>query len=38
MVQPDDTAALAPQMAIEGIHLRFGGVTALSDITFPIYH
>ena len=37
MPQTDVTAALAPQLSIESVQLRFGGVTALSDITLPIF-
>ena len=37
MAQTDVTAALAPQLSIEDLSLRFGGVTALSDITLPIF-
>jgi branched-chain amino acid transport system ATP-binding protein len=37
MAQYSDDGTPAPQMSIEGVHLRFGGVTALTDITVAIY-
>ena len=37
MAQRSDNGSLAPQMHVNAVQLRFGGVTALSDISLHIY-
>jgi branched-chain amino acid transport system ATP-binding protein len=37
VTQPDSRAAASPHLQIEGVHLHFGGVMALTDVHLPIY-